>query len=63
MQYRRVRTILGQVIGGPVVKANADGKNHVRVVHGHVGFIGAVHPQHPQRLRVCRRESAKSHQG
>ena len=32
------------------------------MVHGHVGFIGAVHTQHPQRLRVRRRESAKPHQ-
>ena len=33
------------------------------MVHGHVGFIGAVHAQHPQRLRVRRRESAQPHQG
>ena len=41
-----------------VVEARADGEQHVAVLHRHVGFVGAVHAQHAEELRVARRDSA-----
>jgi hypothetical protein len=37
--------------GDPVVEAGADGDQAVRLVHGHVGLVGAVHPEHADELR------------
>lgn len=31
-------------------------QNHVRIVHRHIGFVGAVHTQHAQRLPMRGRE-------
>ena len=33
------------------------------MVHGHIGFVETVHPQHAQKLAVRRRVGAQSHQG
>ena len=62
MQYRRVRTVPGQIICRTIVEAHANGENHVGIVHGHVGFISAMHAQHPQRLLVRCRKGAEPHQ-
>ena len=47
MQHRRVRTVPGQIIRCTIVEAHANGENHVGMVHGHIGFIGPMHAQHP----------------
>ena len=62
MQHGSVRAILRQVVGGAIVKAHADGKDHIGMMHCHVGFIGAVHTQHPQRLTMGGRERPQPHQ-
>lgn len=36
----------------PVVKAGSDGNQHVAVLHGEVGFIGAVHAEHADKLAI-----------
>ena len=36
---------------------------YIAVVHGHVGFIKAVHTQHTEELAVCGRVGPQSHQG
>ena len=46
VQYSGIRAVLREVIGGAIVKAHPNGEDHVRMMHGHVGFIGTVHPQH-----------------
>ena len=62
MQHRRVRTIFSQVVGGAIVKAHADGKDKIGVVHRHIGFVGAVHAEHAHRLPMGAGESAQPHQ-
>ena len=57
------RTELVRVVGDTVIETSTDRKNHVRVVHGHVGFVKTVHAQHTDELRVGSRERAQSHQG
>ena len=45
----------GEVLGvadHTVVEARAHGQQHIAVLHGHVGFKGAVHAQHAQEARV-----------
>ena len=39
-----------QPAGDPVVETRAQADDQVGLVHRHIGFIGAVHPQHPQPL-------------
>jgi hypothetical protein len=36
--------------GDAVIKARADVNHDVAVIHGQIGFIGAVHPQHAEEL-------------
>src|SRR6267378_3807594 len=43
---------VGRVAYNSVIEARAHGKQHVAVLHRHVGFVGAVHPEHAQELRV-----------
>ncbi|MNS96440.1 hypothetical protein D3C72_1307390 [compost metagenome] len=62
VQHRRIRTVFRQIVGGAIVKAHADGKNHIGIVHGHIGFIGAMHTQHTQRLTMRGRKSTQPHQ-
>ncbi|MNI67290.1 hypothetical protein D3C73_1229140 [compost metagenome] len=62
MQYGRIWAIFCQVIGCAIVKANTNGKDHVGMMHGHIGFVGAMHPQHAQRLTMRGRKRAQSHQ-
>ena len=57
-----LRAELVDLAGHPIVEAGADGDQHVAVMHGHVGFIGAVHAQHADELPVGGRVGAQSHQ-
>jgi hypothetical protein len=55
----------GKVVGiadHPVVKAGTDGQQHVAMLHGHVGFDGAMHARHTEELSVGSGISAKTHQ-
>ena len=47
----------------PVVETGADSDHHVAVVHGVIGFIGAVHADHAQPRGIVRRKGTQSHQG
>ena len=53
---------LRQLAGNPVVETGADGDDEVRLVHGHVGLVGAVHPQHAEIVRVGGRHRAEPHE-
>jgi hypothetical protein len=46
------RTELPAIIGDPVIEAGAHGENDIAVVHGHIGLVEAVHPQHAQKLPI-----------
>ena len=48
--------------GDAVVEARADADHHVAIVHRHVGFVGAVHAEHAEPLRIGRRKGAEPHQ-
>ena len=48
--------------GDAVVEARADADHHVAIVHREVGFVGAVHAEHAEPLRIGRREGAEPHQ-
>ena len=52
-----------RLAGHPVVEAGADGDEDVGLGHGHVGGVGAVHPQHPQPQGVVAGEAAQPHEG
>jgi hypothetical protein len=52
----RARGELGELAGDAVVEARADGDDQVRLVHRVVRRSGPVHPEHPEPLRVRRRE-------
>ena len=52
-----------QVSGYAVIEARADGDQHVALVHRHIGFVGAVHSQHADELRVRSRVCPQAHQG
>ncbi|CAH2600075.1 protein of unknown function [Rhodovastum atsumiense] len=58
----RMRAEGVQPPGHPVVEARADRQHDIAAMHGEVGFIGAVHAQHAQELRIGGREGAESHQ-
>ena len=53
---------LVQVIGYPVIKACAHGKNDIRMMHGGIGLVGAMHTQHTQILTISARVATQSHQ-
>ena len=48
--------------GDAVVEARADADHHVAIVHGVVGFVGAVHAEHAEPLRVGGGIGAEPHQ-
>ncbi len=52
-----------RVADHPVVEAGADGEQDVAVLHRHVRFVGAVHAEHAEELRVARRVGAQAHEG
>ncbi len=49
--------------GDPVVEARADRHHHVAAVHREVGFVGAVHAEHAEKLGIRRRERAQALEG
>ena len=49
--------------GHPVVEARRHRHQAVRVVHRHVGVVGAVHAEHVERERIGHRERAQAHEG
>lgn len=56
MQNSGIWAVLCQIIRRSVIKSYPDGENHIRVMHRHIGFVGAVHSQHAQRLTMrCRK--------
>ena len=46
-----------------VIKARADVDHHIAAVHGQIGLIQAVHPQHPQPVLARSRVRPKPHKG
>ena len=46
----------------PVVKARTHGQQHIAVLHGVVGFDGAVHAQHAEELAVAGRIGTQAQQ-
>ena len=58
----RVLREVRRVADHAVVEARADREQHVAVLHRHVGFVGAVHAEHAEELRVGRRIGAQAHQ-
>ena len=53
MQYGRFGAELAWVrIGHAVVETRAGAKQHVAIMHRHVGFIGAMHAEHAEKLGV-----------
>jgi hypothetical protein len=57
---------LGEVLriaDDAVVEAGTDRQQHVAVLHGHVGFVGAMHAEHADELLVGGRVAAQAHQG
>ena len=59
----RIRRELVELAGDAVIEARADVEHHVTVVHGQIGFVGAVHAQHPDELLIRSRVGPQSHQG
>ena len=58
----RVRAEARQIARDAVIEARAHGQQHVALVHGHVGFDGAMHAEHAKKLRVVGGVGAKTHQ-
>ena len=50
-------------IGHPIVESRAHTQDQIRMVHGHVGLIGTVHPQPADVLRIGSRITTNTHQG
>jgi hypothetical protein len=57
-----VGTELARMVGDAVVEAGAHGEDHVGLMHGHVGLIGAVHAEHAEELLVVAGKGAEAHQ-
>ena len=47
----------------PIVKARPNAEHRVRTVHGEIGLIRAVHPDHPEEERVVGGEGPEPHEG
>ena len=45
-----------------VIETRADIEHDVTAMHGHVGFVGAVHAQHAEELRIAAGKGAEAHQ-
>ena len=55
------RTEFADCIRDTVIKPCPHRKNHITVMHGHVGFVKPVHAEHAQKLTICRRVGAQTH--
>ena len=62
VDYFGVRAEAVQLPRDPVIEAGSDGDQDVAVVHRHVCFIGSVHAEHLDELRVGAGECAEAHQ-
>ncbi len=62
MQNSGIWAVLCQIVSGAIVKADTDSKNHIRVMHRHIGFVGTVHSQHAQCLTMRCRKRSQPHQ-
>ena len=62
MQNRGIWAVLRQIVRRSVIKTYPDGKNHIRVMHRHISFVGAVHSQHAQCLTMRCRKRPQPHQ-
>ena len=51
------------VAGHTVIETRTDGNQYITVVHRHVGFIGTVHAEHADKLRVSGWIGTQPHQG
>src|SRR3954471_6337265 len=49
--------------GDAVIETRADANHQIAVVHRQIGFQGAMHPEHPEPLRVGGGVRTKTHQG
>ena len=58
----RTRREVRRVADHTVVETRADGDQHVAVLHGHVGFVRAVHAEHAEEFLVARAVAAQTHQ-
>ena len=63
MNLLRFRAEIGNAAGDAVVKARADVQHQIAAMHGEVGLIKPVHPQHAQPLVAAGRIGAQTHQG
>ena len=48
--------------GHAVVEAGTDGDDQIGAVHRHIGFVGAVHAEHPEPVGMIGGEGAQTHQ-
>ena len=62
MDDTRVLTESAYSTGHTVIKAGADGKHHVSLVHGIVGIHSAVHTKPAHRERVILRHGSNTHE-
>jgi hypothetical protein len=58
-----LRTKMSDLAGHPVIKARTHRDQHIAMMHRHIGLIGAVHTEHPDKLRIGARISPKPHEG
>ena len=56
MNNRRIRTEFFHIIGHAVIKPCPNCQDYVGVMHGHIGFIGAMHTKHTQELAIRTRK-------
>ena len=57
-----LREVLG-VTNHAVVKTGTNCQQHIAMLHGVIGFDGAVHAQHAEKFRRARWVCAQTHQG
>ena len=58
-----VRTELFRIVCHSIIKARTNGKDHIRLVHGLIGFIKPMHAEHSDKLIIRSWEGSQSHQG
>src|SRR5690554_6974372 len=58
-----VRAELGCTVDYPVIEARTDTHHHIRMVHGDVRGIAAVHAEHAEELAIGAGKAAQTHQG
>jgi hypothetical protein len=60
---RRASGKVLRIADDTIVETRADGEQDVAMLHGHVGFQGAMHTEHADELLVSRRIPSQTHQG